>query len=64
MSKWDEFMAKIGSTENHYCGKCRDVKMHIWKREKSGNGITGWNYRFLLKCRTCGYEDEIYQESS
>lgn len=63
MSKTDELRARVGNTELHFCdGPCKGQTQHIWIQEDRTE-IRFLTYRyqaFLLKCRACGWKDEIY----
>jgi len=61
VSKYDEFNNKVGKTENHYCGNCRNTKPHIWtKKKRDPYLLASAFYEFYLKCKNCGKEDMIY----
>ena len=56
--KIDDLTARIGNSEQHYCGKCRCTREHRWKRTAKTEG--NWRYYwFDLMCSHCGNEDTI-----
>lgn len=61
MSRYAEFEKKVGETEDHYCGKCKETRPHIWIMEKHNPYIIDPSfYNFYLKCKYCGTKDMIY----
>ena len=62
MDKAEELRRRVGNTELHYCGQQKMQTQHIWiEVEKTEIRFLTHRYSsFCLKCRECGYVDEIY----
>ena len=62
MSKTDELRSRVGNSEQHFCGQQKKQTLHIWIEEDRTEirFLTHRYQAFLMKCRECGYTDEIY----
>jgi len=61
ISKYQEFVNKVGDTEIRYCRKCGSERPHKWiKRSHDTFFYTERYYEFLLVCDYCGKEEMFY----
>lgn len=62
--KYQEFLARVGNSEPHYCGQCKTKTNHLMvQTTASGPGaLSGTRpyYTFSLRCRECGYSDPLF----
>jgi hypothetical protein len=60
--KYEELVNRVGNSEPHYCGQQKRQTAHILIQETENKIFSPTlHYIFKLKCKECGYTDQIFR---